>query len=178
MTEDLVTNAPIKGLQTMLQTIAYALDTIPVVNPDGIFDGATEKSVRAFQQEYGLPVTGVVDEQTFDRIVEVYALANELLSVAEAPVLHFPATLVIAPGQSHPHIYLVQAMFTAIHTSFPEFRTLELTGILDQATEYDLRLLQQQSLLPVTGKLDKITWNRLCLLYRVLFDRSLLPSQG
>lgn len=178
MNEDMVINAPVKGLQTMLQAIAYALDTIPVVNPDGIFDSATEKAVRAFQQEYGLPVTGVVDEQTFNRIVEIYALARELLAVAEAPVLHFPVPLVITPGQSHPHVYLVQAMFTALHNEFPDYQSLNLTGTLDQKTEYNLRLLQQQSGLPVTGKLDKITWNRLCLLYRILFDRSLLPSQG
>lgn len=178
MREDPISNQPIKGLQLMLKTIAYALDTIPVVNPDGIFDAATDKAVRAFQQEYGLPVTGVVDEDTFRRIVEVYALAQELMELAESPVIHFPAVLTIAPGQFHPHIYLAQGMFTAIHGEFPEFRTLELTGILDTNTEFNVRLLQQQAGLPVTGVIDKVTWNRLCLLYRILFDRSLLPSQG
>lgn len=178
MNQDPVLNQPIQGLQIMLRTIAYALDTIPVVNPDGIFGPATETALRAFQKEYGLPVTGVADEATFNRVVEVYALAQELIALAESPVLYFPASLKIAPGQSHPHIYLVQAMFTAIHTSFPEFRILELTGVLDGNTEYNIKLLQQLSLLPITGTVDKVTWNRLCLLYRILFDRELLPAQG
>lgn len=173
-----VLDQPIRGIQIMLRTIAYALNTIPVVNPDGIFDAATEKAVRAFQQEYGLPVTGVADEDTFNRIVEIFTLAQELVAEAESPVIHFPAALKISPGQSHPHVYLMQAMFTAIHGEFPEFYTLELTGILDKHTEYNIRLLQQLALLPITGVLDKPTWNRLCLLYRILFDRSLLPSQG
>lgn len=171
-------NMPIKGLQIMLRTIAYALGTIPIVNPDGIFDGPTEQSVRAFQREYGIPVTGVVDETTFTAIVRVYGIAQELMEEAQSPVIHFPAALLIRPGQSHPHIFLVQAMFTALHRVFPEFESLSLTGILDTATENDLRLLQSQAGLEVTGILDKPTWNRLNLLYRVLFDREFLPAQG
>lgn len=178
MTEDPVLNSPIKSLQLMLKTISYALGTIPVVNPDGIFDSATEQAVRAFQQEYGLPITGVVDEQTHNKIVEIYRLAQELMTLAQAPVIHYPATLSISPGQYHPHIYLAQGMFTAIHQEFPEFYALPLTGTLDENTEYNIRLLQERSGLPVTGVIGKPTWNRLNLLYRILFDRNLLPSQG
>lgn len=178
MNDNTLFNQPIRGLQVMLQTIAYALETIPVVNPDGIFGPATEDAVRAFQKEYGLPVTGVVDEATFRRVVEIYELAQELLHTAQSPVLHFPAHLVISSGQSHPHIYLAQAMFTAIHREIPDFSSLALTGTLDSSTKKDLILLQQQSGLPQTGALDLYTWNRLCLLYRILFDRELLPAQG
>lgn len=178
MTEDPVLNQPIKSLQLMLKTISYALGTIPIVNPDGIFDSATEEAVRAFQREYDLPVTGVADEETFNRIVEIYQVAQELISLAQAPVIHYPATLTISPGQFHPHIYLVQAMFTAIHNEFPEFKALDLTGTLDRDTEYNLRLLQERAGFPVSGVLDKPTWNRLNLLYRILFDRNLLPAQG
>lgn len=178
MTEDPVLNEPIKSVQLMLKTIAYALGTIPIVNPDGIFDATTEQAVRAFQREYDLPVTGVVDETTFNKIVEVYRIAQELISLAQSPVIHYPATLNISPGQSHPHVYLAQAMFTTIHNEFPEFRALDLTGTLDRNTEYDVRLLQERAGFPVTGVIDKATWNRLNLLYRILFDRNLLPSQG
>lgn len=178
MQEATLLNQPIKGLQLMLKTISYALGTIPVVNPDGIFDATTEAAVRAFQRTYQLPVTGIVDETTFRTITEVYRIAEELIQTAQSPVLNYPATLVIAPGQAHPHIYLVQAMFTAIHEVFSEFYPLELNGILDPPTERNLRRLQELSGIPVTGSLDKQTWNRLALCYRVLFDRERLPSQG
>lgn len=178
MQEDPVLNQPIKSIQLMLKTIAYALGTIPIVNPDGIYDSTTEQAVRAFQQEYDLPVTGVVDEETFDAIVKVYRLAQELIMEAQSPVINFPSTLMILPGQYHPHILLAQAMFTALHEEFPEFLALSLTGTLDKNTETDIRLLQDRADLPVTGVLDKATWNRLSLLYRILFDRNLLPSQG
>ena len=126
MTEDPVLNQPIKSLQLMLKTIAYALGTIPIVNPDGIFDATTQQAVRAFQQEYDLPVTGIADETTFNKIVEVYRIAQELIVLAQSPVIHYPVSLNISPEQSHPHIYLAQAMFTAIHNEFPEFRELDL----------------------------------------------------
>lgn len=178
MQEDPVLNQPIKSLQLMLKTIAYALDTIPVVNPDGIFDSTTEEAVRAFQQEYALPVTGVVDEETFNAITDIHRLAQELLTQAQSPVVNFPSALRVVPGQSHPHIFLAQAMFTALSREFPEFIPLSLTGTLDDATEHDLRLLQANTSQPVTGVLDKTTWNRLARFYRTLFDRDLLPSQG
>ena len=178
MNEDPVLNEPIKSLQLMLETIAYALGTIPILNPDGIFDAATEQSVRAFQKEYGLPVTGVVDETTFQKIVEVYRLAQELIELAESSVIHYPVSLNISQGQSHPHVYLAQAMFSAIHNEFPEFRSLALTGTMDRDTVYNVRLLQERAGIPITGTIDKITWNRLNLLYRILFDRNLLPAQG
>ena len=178
MTEDPVLNQPIKSLQLMLKTIAYALGTIPIVNPDGIFDATTQQAVRAFQQEYDLPVTGIADETTFNKIVEVYRIAQELIVLAQSPVIHYPVSLNISPEQSHPHIYLAQAMFTAIHNEFPEFRALDLTGTLDRNTEFNIRLLQERAGFPATGVMDKATWNRLNLLYRILFDRNLLPSQG
>lgn len=178
MREDPVINMPIRGIQLMLKTIAFAEDSIPVVNPDGIFDSTTEQAVRSFQKEHGLPVTGVVDLGTFDAIVNAFTLAEELLSPAVAPVVNFPAQLTIAPGQSHPHIYMVQAMFSAIHMAYPEFTPLTLTGQLDEATETDLRLLQKHAGLKETGQLNKVTWNRLALLYQSLFDRNTLPTQG
>ncbi len=178
MNRDPVINAPIESLQLMLKTISYALETIPTVNPDGIFDPATEQAVRAFQQEYGLPVTGVVDDSTFREIVRIYTIARELLETAQSPVIRFPSVLEISPGQNHPHVLLGQAMFTAIAGDFPEFSPLRLTGTVDAPTEKDIRQLQEVAGLPITGKLDKATWNRLAMLYRVLFDRNVLPSQG
>ena len=40
----------------------------------GIFDSDTRAAVIAFQSLYGLPVTGIVDEETWNRLSEVYQL--------------------------------------------------------------------------------------------------------
>lgn len=178
MREDPIINAPIQGLQLMLRTIAFATGEIPAVIPDGVFGPSTEAAVTAFQKIYGLPVTGVVDEETFRVIVNAYDLADELLSLSEAAVLHFPSGLVIKSEQSHPHLRLAQSIFQALHQEFPAFKAAAATGILDAATTENLRIFQALSGLEITGRLDKSTWGRLNQFYRGLFDRNLAPAQG
>ena len=58
---------PIRSLQTMLRVIAEDDPRLPTVVPDGIYGPATMQSVTAFQRLYGLPVTGIADQTTWDR---------------------------------------------------------------------------------------------------------------
>ncbi|MBQ9268317.1 MAG: peptidoglycan-binding protein [Oscillospiraceae bacterium] len=103
---------------------------------------------------------------------------QELLQPSEPCIVHFPASLKICAGQSHPHIRLAQAMFQALHAFSPDFKPVPVSGTIDGETAENLRRLQKCSLMPETGELDKQTWNRLSRLYRAVFDRNYLPSQG
>lgn len=178
MFDDPALNQPVKSLQIMLEAIAYTFGTIPIVNPDGIFGASTEDAVKAFQKEYGLPITGAADEETFRAIVVVYETAMELLSPARGPIYHFPAGLTVSQGQFHPTVYLVQAMLTAIHDEFPEIPTPAVTGRMDRNTTAAIKKLQALSGIDETGILNKPTYDRINLIFRALFDRSRLPSQG
>lgn len=178
MREDPVRDAPVASLQTMLRTIAYHEGQIPAVAVDGIFGQSTERAVSAFQQAHQINATGVADAETFRAIVLAYNRANEALSYAEPNVSLFPSELKIHPGQDHPNVALAQAMFNILRREFTVFQRLPQTGLLDEATAENLRLLQEFSGLPPTGILDIWTWNRLCQLYRALFDRAMPPSQG
>ena len=61
---------PIRSLQTMLRVIARKDPAIPAVIPDGIYGQDTMRAVTAFQQLYGVPVTGIADQQTWEAIVQ------------------------------------------------------------------------------------------------------------
>lgn len=178
MREDPILNAPIQALQQMLRTIALAGAEIPLVVPDGIYGDSTRNAVAAFQKNNGLPVTGTVDHTTHLALVHAHDRANELLSPAQPSVHRFPATLVIQPGQYHPHVRLAQAIYQCLRQEFPGIPALTITGYLDGPTQDALKLLQTLSGMDPTGHLDKTTWNRLSQLYRCIFDRNLPPSQG
>ena len=178
MTEDPVLCAPIKSLQLMLRTLSMLDDGLPTLVPDGIFGSATANAVSAFQKKYNLPVTGIADRDTHQAIVEAYDRTVPYLSSAEAPVALFPAELVISPGQSHPHVYLIQAMMTALHQIYPEIQPLSPTGRVDSPTETALRMIQSLNQSDVSGALDKSTYNDVSRLYRSTFDRAMLPSSG
>lgn len=178
MTEDPILNAPIQALQQMLRTIASAGTDIPLVVPDGIYGDSTRNAVSEFQKKNGLPVTGTVDHTTHQALVRAHNHANELLSPAESSVHRFPASLVIQPGQYHPHVRLAQAMQQNLRQEFPGIPSVNITGYLDGPTQEALKLLQTISGITPTGHLDKTTWNRLSRLYRCVFDRNHAPSQG
>lgn len=63
----------VRLMQTYLNAVSESLyPSIPRVSEDGIFGEATENAVIAFQQSVGLPVTGVIDVTTWERIAELY----------------------------------------------------------------------------------------------------------
>jgi peptidoglycan hydrolase-like protein with peptidoglycan-binding domain len=53
----------VRGLERRLIAAGFGVDDV-----DGHFGGQTEAAVRAFQERYELPVDGVVDQQTWDRL--------------------------------------------------------------------------------------------------------------
>ena len=73
----------VRHLQYMLSMLSEFIPQIPPVTTDGIYGPKTTDAVRAAQRFFGLPVTGNVDEKTWDEIydqfsgIENYALRNQ-----------------------------------------------------------------------------------------------------
>ncbi len=63
----------VRHLQYMLSVLSEFIPQIPAVAADGVFGGATESAVRAAQGWFGLPVTGIVDERTWDEIYDQFS---------------------------------------------------------------------------------------------------------
>ena len=63
----------VRLLQYMLAVLSEYIDEIPALTVDGIFGPATTAAVRAAQLWLGLPVTGSVDETTWDEIYYQYS---------------------------------------------------------------------------------------------------------
>lgn len=63
-------------LQRYLARIADTFSELPTVTPTGYFGNVTERAVRAFQEFAELPVTGVVNIETWDAIVRLFDTAS------------------------------------------------------------------------------------------------------
>ena len=50
---------------------------LPIYGADGIFGDETEGAVKAFQASVGLPVTGVVDDNTWKKLVGSVPVVSE-----------------------------------------------------------------------------------------------------
>lgn len=156
---------PVRSLQTMLRVIAENDELQPSVIPDGIYGPQTATAVSTFQRRNGLPITGSVDQNTWDRIVAVY----EPALIAVGPVMPLEIILepqqVIRQGEENPNLYLVQAILIVLSQAYGSITAPNVTGILDIPTSNALSQFQALALLPATGELDRQTWKHLALHY-------------
>lgn len=156
---------PIRSLQTMLRVIAEQDDTQPSVIPDGFYGPNTATAVSAFQRKAGLRVTGVADQATWDAIVPVYQDALIQVDRAEPLLIVLNPNQVIRRGEHHPNVYVAQAALQVLSEAYTSIPAPSFTGTVDVATSASLSALQELSLLPVTGELDKRTWKYLARQY-------------
>lgn len=152
---------PVRSLQTMLRVLAEDDPTLPTVVPDGIYGQTTMAAVTEFQRRESLPLTGITDQRTWDRIVERYEPALIRVDKAE------PIEIIMDPGQvfrlgdEGPYIYLMQTLLIWLSKDHETILQPEHTGIFDPQTQSALAAFQLLAGLPETGELDKITWKNL-----------------
>ena len=149
---------PVRSLQTMLRMISEDDPQYPTVIPDGIYGPDTMQAVSAFQRRNGLPVTGVTDQQTWERIVRAFDSAQIRIGKAESIEIIMDPGKEYRLGDSSPYIYLLQSMLTQLSKDHPAIIAPGHSGILDEDTAVSLSGFQELASLPVTGRLDKITW--------------------
>lgn len=152
---------PIRSLQTMLRVIAEDDPRLPTVVPDGIYGPTTMNSVTAFQRLYGLPVTGITDQATWDQVVAIYQPALVRIGPAEPIEIIFEPGQVFRVGDSNAYIYLLQSILTQLSNDNPNITAPDHNGVLDDPTSEALAAFQLLAGLPPTGELDKVTWKYL-----------------
>lgn len=156
---------PIRSLQTMLRVIAQDDPRHLSLIPDGIYGPETIRAVSVFQQIHGLPITGVTDNQTWDRIVDIYEPALTRHAQAQPLELILNPGQVIRKGERNPNLNLAQAILQILSLVYNSIPYPDSTGILDEATADALASFQYLANLPMTGNLDKHTWKHLSLHY-------------
>lgn len=152
---------PIRSLQTMLRVIAEDDPRLPAVVPDGVYGPTTMNAVTAFQRLYNLPITGIVDQPTWDKIVTVYEPALIRVDKAEPIEIIMDPGEIFRLGESNAYIYLLQSILTQLSNDNPTITPPEHNGVLDNTTSEALAAFQILAGLPPTGELDKLTWKYL-----------------
>ena len=162
---------PIRSLQTMLRTIASVEPNQMNVMPDGVYGSQTAAAVRSFQRRQGLNPTGVVDQQTFERIVQEYERAYIEASKAQPVQITLDPGQVLKRGERNNHIYLAQSMLTVLNLLDSRIPAPPHSGVLDPETERSVAAFQTFAGLPPTGEIDKRTWRDLSLYYTLAADQ-------
>ena len=154
------------NLQRYLRQLAYFDENIPFVPIDDNKGSNTTEAIRAFQSSRGLPATGVADQETWEAIYEEYltSLEKEAPPSGFSPFPAEPRDYALRVGDEGFPVSAVQYMLGEISVFFP-IGEIAVSGKFDDATRDAVSELQARYLLPVTGEVDKLTWNALVRLY-------------
>lgn len=152
----------ILNLQKYLRAVSFIDDRITRVPIDGLFDSQTQLAVREYQRTRGLEENGIVDKLTWDTLFAEYLLIKR--SERAKPIDVFPKdpeNYEAALGDQHIFITLVQIILRELSTIYDGFDDIELTGVFDTPTEDAVKIFQAATRLAPSGRIDKLTWNRM-----------------
>ena len=161
-------------IQTDLRQLSYHDDDIYSVAIDGVWGEETANSTKSLPRKYGLPVTGVVDLQTWELLREKAAESRRAHSPTE-PIRVFPRypSDYFWDRESSPiQIQILQYVLRELSTEYPDFSDVNLSGIYDEPTADAIYKFQQKNGLTPTGKVDRTTWNSLAEQYNKIADVS------
>ncbi|MBQ9780008.1 MAG: peptidoglycan-binding protein [Clostridia bacterium] len=154
----------ITNLQRYLYQLSFTDPNIPPVPVDGVYGNNTKKAVRAFQQSRGLTSTGQVDQETWDLIYLAYLESLESTGRTE-PLYLFPRNpeaYSVGLGDEGLIISAIRYLLRELMIDYGgEFEDIPLAGTFDTVTEGAVKQFQQLFGLPITGRVDRVTWNRL-----------------
>ena len=162
---------PVSSLQFMLRRLSLRYPELPELIPDGRFGERTLEAVMRFQKRAGMPVTGVVDQETWTAIRDAWLSVERELAPPRA-LRGLPETGVYAEaGESGAHLLLVQAMFRSLARLMEGPESSRMDGVNGAELMENAKWLQSRAGLPETGRMDKETWNTLVRLYEMIIVR-------
>ncbi len=154
-------------MQHSLSRINDNFPLIPTVEVNGYFDERTENAVRVFQEVFNLPVTGIVDSDTWYQIRYIYIavtslaeLASEGLSFEELRQLF---SNIVLEGGTLPIVAYIELFLNIISLKYDQIQPIEVNTFYGPETTEAVRTYQNIMGLTPTGIVDQETIN---LLYR------------
>lgn len=158
-------------MQHSLNRISDNYPGIPKIDVTGYFDDATTNAVRVFQQVFNLPVTGVVNEETWNLIRRIYNAVTRLSELNSEGLISIDLinlySNVLLEGGNRPVISLLQFFLNILSTSYPTISEVNIDGYFGPETTDAVIEFQNIMNLPPSGIVDQETWNAI---YRNVYE--------
>ncbi len=173
----------VRRMQLYLNRISVNYPAIPkIVAVTGRFDENTENSVKAFQRIFGLTADGVIGKATWYKIIYIFDAVTRLAELEGEGVgyenlpLQFEGDL--SQGDQGGQVVSLQ-YFLVLLSRFVDFLPeITVDGTYGQATANAVSAFQQYKGLPVTGAVDRRTWESLYQAYAGVIDYLTAQNRG
>jgi len=167
----------VRRMQRYLAAISRRYTNIPSINADGIFGPLTQGAVTAFQQQFGLPQTGIIDRDTWYHIYDIYSELDNTTAPSPPPPPPpgppsppinnnppYPGTP-IRIGERSDNVRTIQRFLNEIGRTHPGIPPLNEDGVFGPLTQASIIAFQRMFGLSPDGVVGPITWARLVEVY-------------
>lgn len=162
---------PVRTIQYYLSIIAYFNGALQPVPLNGNFDGATVAAVERFQEFYGLPVTGIVNTETWNTINRIYTeTVSSLPAGYEGENAKLYPGYFLSIGMRGDNVTALQTYLSRIAENINEIPVIPVTGYYGEQTENAVSEFQRLFGITVSGAVGPVTWYQIAREYDALQD--------
>ena len=153
----------IRALNYLLNFLSYFDSDIPMLNLAGEdFTEDTKEMVVAFQTDYDIEATGVVDKNTWNALVTAY---NQTRETIPEDYLYYEDKLYpgifLSKGMSGDDIENLQNFLYIICEKTHQIPGVKVNGTFDELTEESIKSIQRRYSLPENGVVGPSTWQKI-----------------
>ena len=167
--------AAVRVLQRQLDRIAKDYPAFGKPAATGVFDEATETSVRAFQRYFSLTVDGVVGRATWNKVSYIYVSVKELAQLTsegeelggEVSSGPWPG-VVLRLGDEGLAVQVLQFWLADLALYDSSLPAVTVDGVYGAATRRAVVAFQQEAGLTADGVVGRLTWEALYAAWRNL----------
>ena len=156
------TGIEVEFIHYYLDALAFLDDDIPRLKTNSVYNDNTRTMVRAFQQKYGLPVTGKfgyadwnVLKNTYDKILESFPIEYKEY-VDELYPGYF-----LSRGSTGEDVLKLQRFLLEICEYDHSIPGVRVNGNFDELTELSVMKIQKDNGIDVTGLVGPFSWKKI-----------------
>ena len=156
--------ADVEALQYYLAFLGYFYPELPPIPITGFFGTLTRDAVFTFQNNYGLPVTGVVDANVFHEIERAYRAAVSDLPPSYQTAIGepYPGRFIIE-GDRGESVRIIQRYLNVVAQGNPSIPVIAVDGIFGPRTKAAVTAFQRSLGIEQNGAVGPAEWAELVI---------------
>ncbi len=155
------TGIEVEFVHYFLDAIAFLDSDIPRLPTNSIYNDNSVAMVKAFQNKYGLPVTGTFTYRDWKVLKEVYDnILKSFNSEYQSYIDELYPDYFLTRGVSGEDVRRLQMFLLSICRYDHSIPGVRVNGVFDELTEKSIRKIQADNGFEVNGIVGPLLWNR------------------
>lgn len=155
------------------------IPAIPVQN--GYFGHETQNAVMTFQQVFNLPVTGIVNRATWNRITRIFVAVSRLAELNSEGGIRYtigktPPNITLSQGSRGEAVSELQFILNVISMFYPSVPPVFIDGVFGSIDRNAVIAFQNTFGLSQTGTVNAATWDKLYAVYKGIQQNVRMPG--